>query len=85
MALSEAWVCSRLIAGIASSNPAESMNVGLLCLPCVLQVVVSATSRSLVKRSFVSVCLCLCVCLNVCVSVCVSVSASKCVCVYVCV
>jgi hypothetical protein len=34
--LSKAWACSHSPAGIAVSNPAESMNVPLLCLLCVL-------------------------------------------------
>ena len=33
---SKAWVCGRLIARIAGSNPAESTGVGLLCLLCVV-------------------------------------------------
>ena len=33
----------RLIAGIAGSNPAEGMNVRLLCLLCVVQPEVSQT------------------------------------------
>jgi hypothetical protein len=33
---STASVCSRLIAGIAGSNPAEGMDVRLLCLMCVV-------------------------------------------------
>ena len=41
---SKAWVCCRSIAGIASSNPAEGMDVSLLCLLCVVQAAVSATS-----------------------------------------
>ena len=33
---SEASVCSRLTTGIAGSNPAERMDVRLLCLLCVV-------------------------------------------------
>jgi hypothetical protein len=42
--LCKAWVCGHLMAGITSSNPAEGMNVHLLCLLCVVQVVIFATS-----------------------------------------
>jgi hypothetical protein len=45
---SKAWVCSRSPAGIAGSNPAEGMDI---CLLCVCQVEVSATGWSLVQRS----------------------------------
>ena len=34
--LSKALVCGRLIAGIAGSNPAEGMDVRLLCLLCLV-------------------------------------------------
>jgi hypothetical protein len=34
--MSEAQVCSSLIAEVASSNPAEGMDVRLLCLLCVV-------------------------------------------------
>jgi hypothetical protein len=34
--LSKEWVCSRLIAGIVGSNPAEGMDVCLLCFLCVV-------------------------------------------------
>ena len=33
---SKAWVCGRLIAGIARSNPADVMVVCVLCLSCVV-------------------------------------------------
>jgi hypothetical protein len=33
-ARSKAWVCGRLLAGIASSNPAGRMDVCLLCVVC---------------------------------------------------
>jgi hypothetical protein len=32
---SKTYVCGYLIAGIAGSNPAEEVDVGLLCLFCV--------------------------------------------------
>ena len=41
--LSEAQVCSSLIAEFASSNPAEGMDVRLLCLLCAVQIAASAT------------------------------------------
>ena len=41
--LAEAQVCSRLSAGIAGSNPAESMVIRLLCSLCVVMVLISAT------------------------------------------
>jgi hypothetical protein len=43
-------VCGRLFAGVAGSNPAEDMDVCLLCL-YVVQVEVSETGWSLVQRS----------------------------------
>ena len=30
----ETWLCSCLVAGIAGSNPAEGLDVRLLCLLC---------------------------------------------------
>jgi hypothetical protein len=44
------WVCGRSLAGIAGSNPAEGMGVCLLRVSCVLQVEVSASSRSFFQR-----------------------------------
>jgi len=41
---SKVYVCSRLIASIAGSNPAEDMDVGLLCFLCAGQLTTSATS-----------------------------------------
>ena len=43
--------CDHWAARIAASNPAESMDLCLLCLSCVLQLAISATGRSLVQRS----------------------------------
>jgi hypothetical protein len=54
----------RLTAGIAGSNPAEGINVPLLCLLCVVYREVSQTDLSLVQRS-PSVCVCVCVCVCV--------------------
>ena len=52
-----------LDAGIAGSNPAEGMNVRLLCLLCVLYVAVSLKSLSFIqKSSTLCVCVCVCVC-----------------------
>jgi hypothetical protein len=42
-ARSKAYVCGRLVAGIAGSNPAEGMDVCLLCL----YVVLSCAGRGL--------------------------------------
>ena len=47
---SKAWVCGRLLAGIAGSNPARGTDVSLVSVVC-CQVEVSATGRSLVQRS----------------------------------
>ena len=52
--------CCRATAGIAGLNPAEDMDVGLLCLLCVVQVALSATSRSLVLRSPTLLCVSVC-------------------------
>ena len=41
---SKALVCSSSLLGPGSSNPAESMDVRLLHLFCVVQIVVSTTS-----------------------------------------
>lgn len=38
------WVCGYFIAGITSLNPAEGMNVRLLCFVYVVQIVASAMS-----------------------------------------
>ena len=46
---SQAWVCSRSLAGNAGSNTAGGMDVCLSVVCC--QVEVSATGRSLVQRS----------------------------------
>ena len=43
----KAWVCGRSLAGVVSSNPAEGMDVSVMCC----QVEVSASARSLVQRS----------------------------------
>jgi len=59
-AWSAAWVCSRLVAGIPRSNPAEGMAVRLLWVVCVVYVAASATSWSLVQRS-PTLCVCVCV------------------------
>ena len=34
---SKAWVCGRSLAGIVGSNPAEGMDVCLLCVLCVVR------------------------------------------------
>jgi hypothetical protein len=55
-------VYGRLSDGIAGSNPADSMDVLLLC---VVQVAASGKSRSLVQRSPTG-CVCVCVCVIMC-------------------
>jgi hypothetical protein len=40
---SQAHFCGRLTAGIADSNPADGMDVRLLCLLCVVLVAAYAT------------------------------------------
>jgi hypothetical protein len=47
---SRAWVCGRLLAGNAGSNPVKVMNLSLLSVVC-CQVEVSANGRSLVQVS----------------------------------
>jgi hypothetical protein len=47
---SKAWVCGRLLAGIAGLNSAGGMDVCLVNVVC-CQAEVSATGRSLVQRS----------------------------------
>ena len=67
---SMAWVIRRLPAGIEVSNPADGrdIRISLLGVLCVVEVEVSATGRSLVRRKSYLVCACVCVC--VCVSNC---------------
>jgi hypothetical protein len=62
-ARSKASVCSRLIAGMAGSNPAEGMDVLLLSLLCVvLGATLLRAGDSLEKFCRVCVCVCVCVC-----------------------
>jgi hypothetical protein len=49
-ARSKAWVCGRLVAGIAGSNVAESMDVCLLCLYIVLSCVGGGLCDWLITR-----------------------------------
>ena len=58
---SNALVCGRLSAGNAHSNPAEGMDVRLLCLLCTALVVASAPERKLAPRNHTW-----CVCVSVC-------------------
>ena len=58
---SKTQICSLSITGIASSNPAQGMDVHLFSLLCVVQVVASAKCRSLFQRSSTD-----CVCLPAC-------------------
>ena len=60
-AWSKTQICSRSIAGIAGSNPAQGMDVHLFSLLCVVYGVASATGRSLFQRSSTG-----CVCLTLC-------------------
>ena len=61
-ARSKAYFCGPSIAGIVGSNPAEGMDIRLLCLMCVVQVAAFATSWSLVqRRERETVCVCVCV------------------------
>jgi hypothetical protein len=46
----KAWVCGRLVAGIAISNPAWSMNVCLLCLYVVFSCVGRGICDGLITR-----------------------------------
>jgi len=57
---SKAYVCGRLIAGIAGSNSAESMDICLPPLSQVVWVVASATGWSLVQSptGYVNVIVC---------------------------
>jgi hypothetical protein len=49
-ARSKAWVCGRLITGIAGSNPARGMDVCLLCLNVVLSCVGRGLCDGLITR-----------------------------------
>jgi hypothetical protein len=49
-ALSKALVCGRLVAGVAGSNPAEGMDVCLLCLYVVLSCVGRGLCDGLITR-----------------------------------
>jgi len=57
---SKAQVTGRFIAGIAGSNPADGMDVRLLCLLGVMEVAACATSGLLFQRESYSVCVCVC-------------------------
>jgi len=63
---SKAKLCGRSIAGVAGSNPAERMDVRLLC---VLKVATSRRADHSLRRFLQGVCVCVCVFL--CVSYCV--------------
>jgi hypothetical protein len=45
---SKAWICGRLITVTVDSNPADGMDIRLLCLLCVVYLAVSAMCLSLV-------------------------------------
>jgi hypothetical protein len=55
---SEPWVCGRLLARIARSNPTGGLDLSVVCF----HIEVSATRRSLVQRDPTG---CICVSLNV--------------------
>jgi hypothetical protein len=55
-------VCGRLVAGIAGSNPAEGMDVCLLCLYVVLSCVGTGLCDGLITRPKESYRVCLIVC-----------------------
>ena len=57
-----ASVGGRLISGVAGSNPAEGLDVCLLCLLCVGWVASSATGCSLAQKESYRLCVCVCVC-----------------------
>ena len=61
--LSGAQVCSHLIVGIASSNPAESMDIRLLFVVYCVGTGVCDGLIALPEESYrVCVCVCVCVC-----------------------
>jgi hypothetical protein len=49
-ALSKAYVCGRLVSGVAVSNPARGMDVCLLCLYVVLSRVCRGICDGLITR-----------------------------------
>jgi len=49
-ALSKVYVCGRLVAGMAGSNPAEGMDVSLVCLYVVLSCVGRGLCNGLITR-----------------------------------
>ena len=70
----------RLISEIEGSNPAEGMEVRLLCLLCAVYVATSAITRSGSPTFW----MCMCVCLGLCMCLCVFLYVCVCVCVCVC-
>jgi len=55
-------VCSRLVAGITGSNPAEGIDVRLLCVLCRERLLRYADHSSRGVLPGVCVCVCVCVC-----------------------
>jgi hypothetical protein len=53
---SKAYICNRLVAGIAGSNPAEGMDVCLLCLYFALSCVGRGLCSGLITRPEESYC-----------------------------
>jgi hypothetical protein len=49
-ARSKAWVCGRLVAGVAGSNPAQGMDGCVLCLYVVLSCVGRGLCDGLITR-----------------------------------
>jgi hypothetical protein len=68
---SMAQVCGHSIAGITGLNPAEGMDVNLMCLLCVCVCVCvgSTLCKRLVSISELLFWVCVCVCARVCVCV----------------
>jgi hypothetical protein len=61
-ARSNAWVCGRLVAGIAVSNTAVGMDIDLLCLHVMLSCVGRGLCDGLITRPDESYRVCLTVC-----------------------
>jgi hypothetical protein len=55
-ALYKAYICSRLVAGIAGSNPVRGININLLCLYVVLSCVGRGPCDGLITRPEESYC-----------------------------
>jgi hypothetical protein len=58
----KAYICGRLVAGVADSNPARGMDVCLLCLYVMLTCVGRGLCDGLITRPEESYCVSLCMC-----------------------